>query len=190
MEASARSTTTDATKPGPIGSGNARSESGKRPVQPHVFHPKPVVDAVDRRHMVLHVGIPTGRRAVVVEDRPRDVLGQAAFDRDDAECARGRPLARGPDDDVLHRSQEATADPRSSSPGGLREGSARVDGCRSSGTGMGSRGRNRRDRCHPLAPPIERSDIAERQAATRTPIGQMAVQTQLIAVGPASEGID
>src|ERR1700704_5643767 len=49
-------------------------------VQPHIFHPQSVVDAVDHRHVVLHVGLPAGPRAVVIEDRPRDVFGQAPLD--------------------------------------------------------------------------------------------------------------
>src|ERR1700730_13866176 len=48
-------------------------------VQPHIFHPQSVVDAVDHRHVVLDVGLPAGPRAVVIEHRPGDVFGQAAL---------------------------------------------------------------------------------------------------------------
>src|SRR6478672_371030 len=39
-----------------------------------------VVDAVDHRRIAFDVGMPAGARAAVVQNRPGDVLGQAALD--------------------------------------------------------------------------------------------------------------
>src|SRR5262249_49592593 len=39
-----------------------------------------VVDAVDHRRIALDVGMPAGARAALVQNRPGDVLGQAALD--------------------------------------------------------------------------------------------------------------
>src|SRR5215468_4430463 len=49
-------------------------------VEPDVFHAPAVVDAVDHQCQPLDLGPPTDPSAIVVDDRPRVVLRQLAFD--------------------------------------------------------------------------------------------------------------
>src|SRR5204862_4685267 len=49
-------------------------------VEPDILHAMVVVDAVDHHGIALDVGMPAGARAVVVQNRPGNVLGQAALD--------------------------------------------------------------------------------------------------------------
>ena len=49
-------------------------------VEPDLFHAHAVVDAVDHRRVALHVGLPAGAGAVVVEHRARHVLGEPPLD--------------------------------------------------------------------------------------------------------------
>jgi hypothetical protein len=49
-------------------------------VEPHVFHPRTVVDAVDHDGQAFHLGIPAGCRPVVVNHRSGAVLLQFPVD--------------------------------------------------------------------------------------------------------------
>src|ERR1700746_1961341 len=50
------------------------------PIEPEIFVARTVVDAVDHEGQPLHLGIPAGCRAVVVDHRPGAVLLQFAVD--------------------------------------------------------------------------------------------------------------
>src|SRR5262249_34577864 len=52
-------------------------------VEPDVFHPPPVVDAIDHWGVPLHIGLPTSPGTVVPEDRSGRVFRQLPFDRPD-----------------------------------------------------------------------------------------------------------
>src|SRR5216684_1273156 len=49
-------------------------------VEPDVFHPVAVVDAVDHRHEPLDVGLRAGAAARIEDDRSGAFLGQTPFD--------------------------------------------------------------------------------------------------------------
>src|ERR1700730_13666544 len=48
--------------------------AGRLLVEPHVFEPPAVKEAVDHHPQTLHVGMPTGRITIMGNDRPRPVF--------------------------------------------------------------------------------------------------------------------